>query len=42
MDGKIEKCVSIKFYVKLGKRAIEILETLCEAFGEKFLSLTAV
>jgi hypothetical protein len=42
MDGKIEQRVCIKFCVKLRKSAIETLEMLCEAFGEHFLSLTAV
>jgi hypothetical protein len=39
MDGKIEQRVCIKFCVKLGKSATE---TLCESFGEHFLSWTAV
>jgi hypothetical protein len=42
MDGKMEQRVCIKFYLKLGKSATEILETPCEAFGEHYLSRTAV
>jgi hypothetical protein len=42
MDGKIEQCVCIKFYVKLGKSTTETLEMLHEAFGEHSLSRTAV
>jgi hypothetical protein len=42
MDGKIEQCVCIKFCVKLGKSATKTLEILREAFGEHFLSCTAV
>jgi hypothetical protein len=34
MDGKIEQHVCIKFCVKLSKSTTEILEMLCEAFGE--------
>jgi hypothetical protein len=41
MDGKINR-VSIKFFMKLSKSAIETLEMLREAFGEHFLSQTAV
>jgi hypothetical protein len=37
MDGKIEQRVCIKFCVKLGKSATEILEILCEAFGDHSL-----
>jgi hypothetical protein len=40
--AKIEKCVNIKFCVKLGKSATETLEMLSEAFGEHSLSWTAV
>jgi hypothetical protein len=42
MDGKIEKSVCIKFCVKVGKSATEILEMLREALGEHSLSWTAV
>jgi hypothetical protein len=42
MDGKIEQIVCIKFRVKPGKSATEILEVLCEGFGEHPLSRTAV
>jgi hypothetical protein len=42
MDGKIKKHVCIKFHVKLGKSTAKTLEMLREAFGEHFLSLTAV
>jgi hypothetical protein len=42
MDGKIENCVYIKFCVKLGKSATEILEMLHVAFGEYPLSRIAV
>jgi hypothetical protein len=42
MDGKIEQCVCIKFWKKLGKSATETLEMLFEAFGEHSLSRTAV
>jgi hypothetical protein len=42
MDGKIEQCVFIKFCMKLSKSATETLEKLHEAFGEHFLSPTAV
>jgi hypothetical protein len=34
IDGKIQQRVCIKFRVKFGKSAIEILEMLHEAFGE--------
>jgi hypothetical protein len=40
--GKIEQRVCIKFCVKLGKYAAEILEMLHEAFGEQCLSRTMV
>jgi hypothetical protein len=42
MDGKIEQCVCIKFFVKNGKTATQTLEMLHEAFGEHSLSWTAV
>jgi hypothetical protein len=42
MDGKIEQCSCIKVCVKLGKFATETLEMLHEAFGEHFISRTAV
>jgi hypothetical protein len=42
MDGKIEQNVCIKFCVKLSKPATKTIEMLREAFGEHFLSLTAV
>jgi hypothetical protein len=42
MDGKIKQRVCIKFCVKLGRSATEILEILSEAFGEQSLSRTAV
>jgi hypothetical protein len=42
MDGKIEQHVCIKFCVKLGKYATETLEMLHQAFGEHYLSWTAV
>jgi hypothetical protein len=42
MDGKNEQRVCIKFFVKLGKSATKTLQMLCEAFGEHFLSQTAV
>jgi hypothetical protein len=42
MDGKIEQRVCIEFCVELGKSTAETLEMLREAFGEHFLSQTAV
>jgi hypothetical protein len=42
MGGKIQKCVCIKFRVKLGKSATETLEMLRGAFGEHSLSRPAV
>jgi hypothetical protein len=42
MDGIIEQCVCIKFWTKLGKSATEILEMLCEAFGEHSLGRTGI
>jgi hypothetical protein len=42
MDGKIKQHVFIRFCLKLGKSAIETLEMLCEARGERSLSQTAV
>jgi hypothetical protein len=42
MDGKIEQYVGIKFCVKPGKSTTEILEMLCEAFGEHSSSWTSV
>jgi hypothetical protein len=42
MDGKLEQCVCIKFFVKLGKSETEIVEMLREAFEEHSLSRTAV
>jgi hypothetical protein len=42
MDGKIQQCVCIKSYVKLGKSATETHEMLPEAFGELSLSRIAV
>jgi hypothetical protein len=42
IDGKIEKHVSIKFCMKLGKSTTETLEMLHEAFGEHSLSQKAV
>jgi hypothetical protein len=42
MDGKIKQRVCIKFCVRLGKSTTETLEMLHEAFGEHFLSRTAV
>jgi hypothetical protein len=42
MDGKIKQRVCMKFHVKLGKSATEMLEMLREAFGEHSLSRTAV
>jgi hypothetical protein len=42
MDGKIEQHVCIKVCMKLLKSATETLEMLCEAFGEHFVSQTAV
>jgi hypothetical protein len=42
MDGKIEQCVCIKFYVKLNKSDSETLEVLHEAFGEHSLNWTVV
>jgi hypothetical protein len=42
MIYKIEQCVCIKFCVKLDKSATETLEMLREAFGDHFLSRTAV
>jgi hypothetical protein len=41
MDGRIEQCVCIKFFMKLSKSATEILKMLCEAV-EKPLSRTVV
>jgi hypothetical protein len=38
IDGKIERHVCIKFWVKLGKSTTETLEMLHEAFGEHCLS----
>jgi hypothetical protein len=38
MDSKIKQHVCIKFYVKLGKSATEILEMYHGAFGEHSLS----
>jgi hypothetical protein len=40
--AKIKQRVCIKFCVKLGKSTIISLEMLCEAFGEHYLSSTAV
>jgi hypothetical protein len=42
MDGKIEQLVYIKFCVKLGKSATEMLDMLHEPFGEHSLSQTVV
>jgi hypothetical protein len=42
MDGKTEQHVCIKFCVKLGKFTTETLEILHYAFGEHYLSQTAV
>jgi hypothetical protein len=42
MDGKIKQYVCIKFCGKLGKSATETLDMLREAFGEHYLSRTAV
>jgi hypothetical protein len=42
MDGKIKQCVCINFCVKCDKSTTETLEMLYEAFGEYFLSQTAV
>jgi hypothetical protein len=42
MDGKIERHIGIKFFVKLGRSATETLEMLCEAFGENSLRRTMV
>jgi hypothetical protein len=42
MDGKIERCICVKFCVKLGKSATETLEMLRDTFGEHSLSRTAV
>jgi hypothetical protein len=42
MDGKIEQHVCIKICLELGKSATEAPEMLREAFGEHFLSQTAV
>jgi hypothetical protein len=36
MDGKIEECISIKFWVKPHKSATKIIEMLLEPFGENF------
>jgi hypothetical protein len=41
MDGKTEQRFCIKFCVKLGKSATEILDMLYEAFGEHSVSRTA-
>jgi hypothetical protein len=42
MDGKIEKSVCIKFWVKLCKSAIKTPEMLRKAFGEHSQSKTMV
>jgi hypothetical protein len=42
MDGKIEQCACIKFYMQLAKSATKTLEMLCEAFGKHSLSRTVV
>jgi hypothetical protein len=42
MDGKIEKCVCIKFCLQLGKATTKTLEMLLEAFEEHSLSRTVV
>jgi hypothetical protein len=42
MDGKIQQRDCIKFCVKHRKSTTEILEMLCEAFGEQSLSWTAI
>jgi hypothetical protein len=42
MDGRIKQRVCIKFCMKLGKPATEILEMLREAFGEHSLGWTVV
>jgi hypothetical protein len=42
MDDKIEQRVCIKFCVKLGELATEILQMLREDFGEQSLSRKAV
>jgi hypothetical protein len=42
MDGKIKRCVCIKFCLKLGKSTTETLEKLHEAFGGHSLSQTVV
>jgi hypothetical protein len=42
MNGKIEQCFCVKFYVKLGKSAIETPEMLHETFEEHSLSRTMV
>jgi hypothetical protein len=42
MGIKIKQRVCIKFYIKLGKSTIEILEMLFEAFGEHSLSWRVV
>jgi hypothetical protein len=42
MYGKLEKCVCIKFCVKLYKSATKTLEMLREVLGEHYLSWTVV
>jgi hypothetical protein len=42
MDDTIEQRVCIKFFLKLGKSAIENTEMLIEAFGERSLNRTAI
>jgi hypothetical protein len=42
MNGRIEHHICIKFCVKLSKSATELLEMLCEVFGEHSLSQTVV
>jgi hypothetical protein len=42
MVGKILQSVCIKFCVNIGKSATESIEILREAFGEHYLSRTAV
>jgi acyl-CoA thioesterase len=42
MDGRIKKCICIKFSVKLGKSATKTLQMLQEAFGAHSLSQTVI
>jgi hypothetical protein len=41
MDVKIEQCVCIKFFMKLGKSTNKTFKMLCEATGEYSLCRTA-